>query len=332
MMFDIASTALPQVKAGKLKALAVTSAKRSPLRPNMPTMIEAGFRTSRSVAWYMLLAPANLPKDVLASLNAEADKALQTIRRAQDARRRSASSSPAARRSRRDAFLRSRDDEVGRGRQGHRHQGAVIALMKIFDVHSHWGTQRGYPLRTEAELAQQKTSWNSEPRYHTEDEMADYFRAQGVQDDPRLRLHQEPAARRGARVATTTRSRRSAASRRRSSASGCRSIRARRRRRRRIRALHRSRARASSATASSGAGHGLPCDDPIYAPFYDVARRPDVPVLVLVGYTGAGAGHPGRRRHDARSLPSALRRRAGGAAARTSRSSPAVPRGRGRTR
>ena len=52
--------------------------------------------------------------------------------------------------------------------------------MKILDVHSHWGTKRGYPLRTEAELALQKKVWNSEPRYHTEEEMADYFRAQGV--------------------------------------------------------------------------------------------------------------------------------------------------------
>jgi tripartite-type tricarboxylate transporter receptor subunit TctC len=77
MMFDIASTALPQVKAGKLKGLAVTSAKRSPDAPELPTMIEAGFPGFEVVAWYMLLAPANLPKDVLARLNGEANKALQ---------------------------------------------------------------------------------------------------------------------------------------------------------------------------------------------------------------------------------------------------------------
>jgi len=78
MMFDIASTALPQVKSGKLKGLAVTSAKRSPDAPELPTMIEAGFPGFEVVAWYMLLAPANLPKDVLARLNGEADKALRT--------------------------------------------------------------------------------------------------------------------------------------------------------------------------------------------------------------------------------------------------------------
>jgi predicted TIM-barrel fold metal-dependent hydrolase len=52
--------------------------------------------------------------------------------------------------------------------------------MKIIDVHSHWGTKRGYPLQTEAELAQQKATWNSAPRYMSEDEMAGYFRDNGV--------------------------------------------------------------------------------------------------------------------------------------------------------
>jgi tripartite-type tricarboxylate transporter receptor subunit TctC len=78
MMFDIASTALPQVKAGKLKALAVTSAQRTPDAPDLPTMIEAGFSGFEVVAWYMLLAPASLPKEILTRLNGEADKALRT--------------------------------------------------------------------------------------------------------------------------------------------------------------------------------------------------------------------------------------------------------------
>lgn len=53
--------------------------------------------------------------------------------------------------------------------------------MKLIDVHSHWGTQRGYPLQTEAERGQQRTTWNSAPSYMTETEMADHFRATGVQ-------------------------------------------------------------------------------------------------------------------------------------------------------
>ena len=52
--------------------------------------------------------------------------------------------------------------------------------MKFIDLHSHWGTRRGYLLRTEEELATQKKVWNSEPRYETEEEMADYFRKVGV--------------------------------------------------------------------------------------------------------------------------------------------------------
>src|SRR5579871_4577711 len=52
--------------------------------------------------------------------------------------------------------------------------------MTIIDVHSHWGTKRGYPLQTEAEIAQQRATWNSEPRYATEAEMAQYFSDSGV--------------------------------------------------------------------------------------------------------------------------------------------------------
>ena len=52
--------------------------------------------------------------------------------------------------------------------------------MKIFDLHSHWGTRKGYVLRTDAELAQQRRTWNSDPKYVTEQEMADYMRSQGV--------------------------------------------------------------------------------------------------------------------------------------------------------
>jgi uncharacterized protein len=52
--------------------------------------------------------------------------------------------------------------------------------MKLIDIHSHWGTKRGYTLRSDAELALQKATWNSEPKFHTEEEMAAYFRANGV--------------------------------------------------------------------------------------------------------------------------------------------------------
>ena len=53
--------------------------------------------------------------------------------------------------------------------------------MKIIDVHSHWGTERGYPLQTPAERSQQKATWNSQVKYHSEAEMAQYFRDSNVQ-------------------------------------------------------------------------------------------------------------------------------------------------------
>ena len=50
------------------------------------------------------------------------------------------------------------------------------SAMRVFDMHSHWGTQRGYRLRTEAERAQQPNTWKSTAKYVSEQEMADYFR------------------------------------------------------------------------------------------------------------------------------------------------------------
>ena len=76
MMFDTITTALPHVKSGKLRALAVTSPKRSPLAPEVPTMIEAGLPGFDISAWYVMFAPANVPKDIMQRLNAEVNKAI----------------------------------------------------------------------------------------------------------------------------------------------------------------------------------------------------------------------------------------------------------------
>jgi hypothetical protein len=53
--------------------------------------------------------------------------------------------------------------------------------LQAIDVHSHWSTRRGYPLQTEAELAQQQHTWRSQPEYRSEAEMAEDFRRAGVQ-------------------------------------------------------------------------------------------------------------------------------------------------------
>jgi len=52
--------------------------------------------------------------------------------------------------------------------------------MRIFDLHSHWGTERGYVLRSADALAQQKQTWNSTASYDTEEEMAAYLRKNKV--------------------------------------------------------------------------------------------------------------------------------------------------------
>jgi tripartite-type tricarboxylate transporter receptor subunit TctC len=76
MMFDTITTSLPHVKSGALRALAVTSPKRSPLAPDVPTMIEEGLAGFDISAWYVMFAPAGTPKDVIARLNAEVNRAI----------------------------------------------------------------------------------------------------------------------------------------------------------------------------------------------------------------------------------------------------------------
>ena len=77
-MFDNLANAMPQVKAGKLKALAVTTAERSKLAPELPTMAEAGLPGFDISTWFGLLAPAGTPKDVIAKWNAEVTKILNS--------------------------------------------------------------------------------------------------------------------------------------------------------------------------------------------------------------------------------------------------------------
>jgi tripartite-type tricarboxylate transporter receptor subunit TctC len=70
-------TLIGQIKNGKLRPLAVTSAKRVDDLPNVPTINESGYKGFDAVTWFGLLAPAGTPKDVVAKLNAEFNKALQ---------------------------------------------------------------------------------------------------------------------------------------------------------------------------------------------------------------------------------------------------------------
>jgi tripartite-type tricarboxylate transporter receptor subunit TctC len=78
LMFDNLASASAQVKAGKLKALAVTTARRSPLAPDLPTMAESGLPGFDISTWFGLLAPAGTPPDVVARWNAEVGRILRT--------------------------------------------------------------------------------------------------------------------------------------------------------------------------------------------------------------------------------------------------------------
>ena len=77
IMFDSTIAILPQIKAGKVKAIAITSAKRSAVLPSVPTFAEAGMPGFESYAWYGFFAPAKTPPDVLAKLNAAALKVMK---------------------------------------------------------------------------------------------------------------------------------------------------------------------------------------------------------------------------------------------------------------
>jgi predicted TIM-barrel fold metal-dependent hydrolase len=164
--------------------------------------------------------------------------------------------------------------------------------MKLFDCHSHWATERGYPLRGEAALALQKSTWNSAPSYVSEDEMAAYFRrhdAKTILDlgftkslplDEVRPLH-DYALETQAKHADVIFGNWLQIDPRLGEAGA---------------AELRRCIRASAGFVSycvSAAGMGFPANDPIYDPFYQACLEAGRPVLVLVGYTGAGAGMPG---------------------------------------
>ena len=76
-MFAIIPAVLPQVKAGRIKALAVTGLKRSALVPDVPNVGELGYPQLESLAWIGLLAPAGTPQEVVGRLNAEAVRSMR---------------------------------------------------------------------------------------------------------------------------------------------------------------------------------------------------------------------------------------------------------------
>jgi predicted TIM-barrel fold metal-dependent hydrolase len=164
--------------------------------------------------------------------------------------------------------------------------------LKLFDLHSHWATERGYPLRGADALAQQKATWNSTPSYVTEDEMAAYFRSHDARVILDLgytkHLPLEEARALNDYAIETQRKHADVIFGNwiqldpRTGARGAKEL---------DRCIHASPGFVSACI--SAAGMGYPASDPIYDPFYEVCLAHQRPVLVLVGYTGAGAGLPG---------------------------------------
>jgi predicted TIM-barrel fold metal-dependent hydrolase len=163
--------------------------------------------------------------------------------------------------------------------------------MKIIDIHSHWGTRRGYALRTEAELAQQRKTWNSDPKYATEEEMAAYFRETGVRTIldfgyTKFIPLEEAAMVHDYGFATQRSYPREIIGHwihidPHTAAAGVRELR---------RCIENAPGFVGFAVSGSGSG---PATDPAWRPFYDVCIEARIPVLIFVGTTGLGAGLPG---------------------------------------
>jgi len=79
MSFSIITAALPLLETGKIRSLAVTSAKRASLMPSIPTIEESGLVGYNCSAWFGVVAPAGVPKNIIARLNAEIGRAVPEI-------------------------------------------------------------------------------------------------------------------------------------------------------------------------------------------------------------------------------------------------------------
>ena len=77
LSFSTVVSSLPHVKSGRLRGLAVTSAKRTPAAPEFPTVAESGLPGYEAVSWYGVLAPAGTPRDIVTRLNTEIVRALK---------------------------------------------------------------------------------------------------------------------------------------------------------------------------------------------------------------------------------------------------------------
>ena len=78
LFFDSIPSSLPQVRAGKLRGIAVASSRRSPVLPELPTLSEAGLTGFAADSWFGIMVPTGTPRDIIAKLNADVVKALDS--------------------------------------------------------------------------------------------------------------------------------------------------------------------------------------------------------------------------------------------------------------
>ncbi|MBL8386208.1 MAG: tripartite tricarboxylate transporter substrate binding protein [Burkholderiales bacterium] len=113
LMFDNIVALLPLVQSGKVRALAVSSAKRHALLPDVPSLQEAGVRDFETVAWFGIVAPAGTPREIIARLNAETVRAIRlpdVTKRLQDSGSNIIGNAPEAA----DQFLRDEIEKWGK--------------------------------------------------------------------------------------------------------------------------------------------------------------------------------------------------------------------------
>lgn len=77
MMFVQLPSALPSVRAGKLRAIGIASRERSPLAPDVPTLIEQNIADFEAVSWYGMMAPAGTPREIVARIQRDTDRVLR---------------------------------------------------------------------------------------------------------------------------------------------------------------------------------------------------------------------------------------------------------------
>ncbi len=133
LMFDNLPTALPHIKAGKLRGLAVTSAARSPLAPELPTMAESGLPGFELSTWFAFFAPAGTPRAIVDKIAGDMRRVLaQPDMKAAVGRNRGRHQSQHAGRTRSVSACRAR--EVGKNNQRFRRQGRLARPYKQEEI------------------------------------------------------------------------------------------------------------------------------------------------------------------------------------------------------